>query len=152
MSACYYAQYYLNGGRPVATSIPATEHSVMTSWPNERLAMENMIDKFGGENAVMAIVMDSYDYDNALTKVLPAVAEKHKQKGGTMVLRPDSGDPVECILSALEAGEKNFPTHINAKGFKVLSGMAAIQGDGINYNTVRGILNATKAAGFSAQI
>jgi nicotinic acid phosphoribosyltransferase len=151
MPACYYAQMYLNNGKPVASSIPATEHSVMTSWPNERLAMENMIDKFGGANAVFAIVMDSYDYNNALTKVLPAVAERHKQKGGTLVLRPDSGDPVECILSALEAGEKNFPTKKNAKGFKVIEGLAAIQGDGINYNTVRGILNATKEAGFSAQ-
>jgi nicotinic acid phosphoribosyltransferase len=27
MSACYYAQFTLNGGKPVATSVPATEHS-----------------------------------------------------------------------------------------------------------------------------
>jgi len=151
MSACYYAQYHLNEGKPVATSIPATEHSVMTSWPNERLAMMNMLEHFGGDNTVFAIVMDSYDYDNALNKVLPAVAAAHKKRGGTMVLRPDSGDPVECILSALRAGEKNFPTRKNMKGFKVIEGMAAIQGDGINYHTVRDILDATCAAGFSAQ-
>lgn len=42
--------------------------------------------------------MDSYDYTNALTKVIPSVAAAHKAKGGLMVLRPDSGDPVECIL------------------------------------------------------
>jgi len=35
MSAAYYAQFNLNGGRSVASSIPATEHSVMTSWPTE---------------------------------------------------------------------------------------------------------------------
>jgi len=34
MSAAYYAQFGLNEGRPVASSIPATEHSVMTSWPS----------------------------------------------------------------------------------------------------------------------
>jgi nicotinic acid phosphoribosyltransferase len=78
-----------------------------------------MVKKFGGEGSVFAIVMDSYDYDNALTKVLPAVAAAHKKKGGTMVLRPDSGDPVECILSALKAGEANFNTRKNMKGFKV---------------------------------
>ena len=33
LSAAYYAQFALNGGRPVGQSIPATEHSVMTSWP-----------------------------------------------------------------------------------------------------------------------
>lgn len=151
MSACYHAQYNWNNGKPVGTSIPATEHSVMTSWPNERLAMENMIDKFGGDNAVFAIVMDSYDYDNALTKVLPAVADAHKAKGGMMVLRPDSGDPVQCILSAMEAGEKNFPTKLNKKGYKVIEGMAAIQGDGIDYAVCKQILDATIAAGFSAQ-
>lgn len=32
LSAAYYAQFALNGGRPVGQSIPATEHSVMTSW------------------------------------------------------------------------------------------------------------------------
>lgn len=52
MPACFYTQFALNGGRPVASSIPATEHSVMTSWPNEKQAILNMIDKFGGENKV----------------------------------------------------------------------------------------------------
>jgi nicotinamide phosphoribosyltransferase len=52
MSACYYAQFALNGGRPVANSIPATEHSVMTSWPSERAAIMNMIDKFDGKDKV----------------------------------------------------------------------------------------------------
>ena len=33
MSAAYYAQFELNNGKPVAQSVPATEHSVMTSWP-----------------------------------------------------------------------------------------------------------------------
>ncbi len=34
LSAAYYVQFALNGGRPVAQSIPATEHSVMTAWPS----------------------------------------------------------------------------------------------------------------------
>lgn len=33
MSAAYYAQFALNEERPVGSSIPATEHSVMTAWP-----------------------------------------------------------------------------------------------------------------------
>ncbi len=78
MSACYYAQFVLNGGRPIAQSIPATEHrraraprvrasqprpadelrrdSVMTSWATERAALEHMIDKFG--EGTFACVMD----------------------------------------------------------------------------------------------
>ncbi len=57
MSACFYAQYHLNNGKPVATSIPATEHSVMTSFENERLAMEHMCKEFGGENKIFSVVM-----------------------------------------------------------------------------------------------
>lgn len=151
MSAAYYAQFYLNNGKPVASSIPATEHSVMTSWSSERAAIENMIEKFGGEGKVFACVMDSYDYTNALNKVLPAVAAKHQAKGGLMVLRPDSGDPVECIVDAMKAGEKSFGAKLNGKGFKVLNGVSAIQGDGINYNTVKAILEAVKREGYSAQ-
>ncbi len=53
-------QFELNGGEPVASSIPATEHSVMTAWASEREAIENMITHFGG--GLFSVVMDSYDY------------------------------------------------------------------------------------------
>jgi hypothetical protein len=55
-----FLQFKLNSGRPVAQSIPATEHSVMTSWPTEQAAIENMIENFG--TGPFACVMDSYDY------------------------------------------------------------------------------------------
>lgn len=151
MSACYYAQFHLNGGKPVGSSIPATEHSVMTSWPNEKMAIDNMINKFGGPNAVFAVVMDSYDYNNALFNVLPQCAQNHKEKGGLMVLRPDSGDPVECIRDAMKAGESAFGCTVNKKGFKVLNGIAAIQGDGINIEVIIQILDAVLKDGYSAQ-
>ncbi len=151
MSACYYAQFRLNEGRPVGCSIPASEHSVMTSWPTEQDAISNMIKQFGGPNSLFSIVMDSYDYENALYKILPKVAEEHKSRGGLMILRPDSGDPVQCILQALDAGEKVFGATTNKKGYKVLNNVAAIQGDGINYHTIQDILAAVHKAGYSAQ-
>jgi len=149
MSACYYAQFVLNGGKPVASSIPATEHSVMTSWKNEQLAIENMIEKYG--SGLFACVMDSYDYMRALTEILPAVAEKKVEKGGYMVLRPDSGDPVDCVLKALEAADKVFGSDVNDKGFKVIKGCGVIQGDGVNIAKITNILDAALAAGYSAQ-
>jgi nicotinamide phosphoribosyltransferase len=72
------------------------EHSVMTSWPSERKAILNMISQFG--SGVFACVMDSYDYVQALEKVLPSIKQEKVDKGGFMVLRPDSGDPVEAVL------------------------------------------------------
>lgn len=149
MSASYYAQFTLNGGRPVGQSIPATEHSVMTAWPTEKAAMENMMDKFG--RGLFAVVMDSYDYAAALSEVLPSVASKKVEKGGYMILRPDSGDPVEAVLMALAAGDKVFGSTVNARGFKVIQGCGVIQGDGINIDTMRKISDAVEVAGFSAE-
>lgn len=74
MAAAYYAQFHLNGGRPVASSIPASEHSVMTAWPSETDAMRNMVRRFG--DGTFSVVMDSYDYAKALSEVLPAVASE----------------------------------------------------------------------------
>ena len=151
MSAAYYAQFVLNGGKPVASSIPATEHSVMMSWQTEKEAIENMIDIYG--EGIFACVMDSYDYAKALGEVLPSVAAKKNAKGpgGLMVLRPDSGDPVEAVLMALEAAEKVFGAETNGKGYKVIKGCGVIQGDGINIDGLRKILEATMAAGYSAE-
>lgn len=149
MSACFYAQNHLNEGRPVATSIPATEHSVMTAYESELEAVENMVELFG--HSVFACVMDSYDYEVALHAILPKVANKIKAKGGLMVVRPDSGDPVKQVILGLHACNKYFGSTINLKGFMVLNNSAVIQGDGIDYNIVKDILDAVLKEGFSAQ-
>jgi len=99
MSAAFYAQFQLNGGKPVGNSIPASEHSVMTAFRTEKEAMEAMISNFG--EGVYACVMDSYDYQRALDSVLPSVASFKLEKGGFLVLRPDSGDIVESVLMGL---------------------------------------------------
>jgi nicotinic acid phosphoribosyltransferase len=121
----------------------------MTSWKTEREAILNMIRKFGG--GVYATVMDSYDYDRALYKVVPSLKEEKNAQKGLWVLRPDSGDPVEAIMKALDAGEKAFGATVNKKGFKVLNGIAVIQGDGIGKDVVKKILDSALAAGYSAQ-
>lgn len=155
LSAAWYAQYKLNGGKPVAYSIPATEHSIMTAHRNEKYAMTQLLEQFG--SGVCACVMDSYDYTNALENVLPSVAKLKTGKGGVLVLRPDSGDPVQVVLQALRyfelssAAQTIFGSDLNKKGFMVLRGIGVIQGDGININTIQDIANAVEKAGFSAQ-
>ena len=108
-----------------------------------------MMDTFG--SGVYACVMDSYDYAQALTRLLPVVASKKLEKGGFLVLRPDSGDPVETVLMALRAARKVFGSTTNAKGYQVIHGCSVIQGDGVTYHTIRQILEAALAEGYSAQ-
>eukprot|EP00898_Chlorokybus_atmophyticus_P003251 jgi/Chlat1/3927/Chrsp26S04190 len=149
MPAGYYAQFVLNEGKPVCASIPATEHSVMTSWPTEQAAIENMIKHHG--DGLFACVMDSYDYAAALSEVLPAVASKKIEKGGFFILRPDSGDQREAVLMALHAADKVFGSDINEKGYKVPRGCGVIQGDAVTPASLVAILDAAMDAGFSAQ-
>jgi len=152
MSAAYYAQFHLNNGKPVGSSVPATEHSVMTSHPTEVDAIRTMIRKFGTDNCVFATVMDSYDYTNALDKILPVMHKEKlaKSSSSLWVLRPDSGKPVDVILEALRAAEKVAGATTNAKGFKVVNGYAALQGDGIGYPEIEAILKAVLENGYAA--
>jgi nicotinic acid phosphoribosyltransferase len=149
MSACFHVQYHLNNGKPVGQSIPATEHSVMTSFDEELGAMKNLIKQYPDQ--LVACVMDSYNYDNALEKLLPQLQPLMGKKG-TFVIRPDSGDSVVQVLKALRAAvAAGFKATKNSKKYILLENVAVIQGDGINYGTVKDILDAVHAAGFSAQ-
>jgi nicotinamide phosphoribosyltransferase len=149
MSACYYAQMVLNGGKPVGYSIPATEHSVMTSWKSEIDAVKNLCEKFPGGK--ISSVMDAYDYDRMLNEGLPILKSTVEGKGCTLIVRPDSGDAVEQVIKALDAAYKaRYANSINKKGFITFDYFAVLQGDGINYEMVRKILNAVLDKGYAA--
>jgi nicotinic acid phosphoribosyltransferase len=149
MSASFYVQYHLNNGKPRASSIPATEHSNMTAWPTERDAFNHATKQFG--HGIFATVMDSVNYDKACDEIAPEFAERVKEKGGLWVWRPDSGDSVKAVIKGLNSAEKAFGSTTNKKGFKVLNNCAIIQGDGINFHTIKAIIDAFIEEGYSAQ-
>jgi nicotinic acid phosphoribosyltransferase len=150
MSACSYVQYHVNGGRPVGFSLPATEHSVMTSWPNEATAILNLIINHPGK--VIACVMDSYDYDAALDTILPMVKDALDAFNCVLVLRPDSGDPVQQVIKALKASTKaGYAFTVNSKDKIVFNNVCVIQGDGIGYSVVGDILRAVVFEGYSPE-
>jgi nicotinamide phosphoribosyltransferase len=145
---------YYNIDEIVGFSIPASEHSTITSWgrENEVNAYENMVDTFGGEGKIFACVSDSFDI-YAATRTL--WGEKLKDKvinnGGTLVVRPDSGDPETVPVEVIEILAEQFGYTVNSKGYKVLpSYVRVIQGDGINEYSLPRILENLKAKGFSA--
>ncbi|OLY78254.1 Nicotinamide phosphoribosyltransferase, partial [Smittium mucronatum] len=114
MSAAYYAQFELNGGKPVGNSIPATEHSVMTSYNSELDSIKKALEEYG--SGLVSIVMDSYDYKNALENLLPAVKSLKLKKGGILVIRPDSGDVVTTVIDGLIACDRVFGSIKNELG------------------------------------
>ena len=149
MSAAYHVQFHLNKGNPVAQSIMATEHSVMTSWKSEIDAIRHLIQECPKQ--IIACVMDSYNYDNALANILPAIKEELTTSECTFIIRPDSGNPVKQVVKALQAAERaGYACPLNKRGFKEFEKIGVIQGDGINYSTICDILDAVRKECFSA--
>ncbi|MFD1217131.1 nicotinate phosphoribosyltransferase [Microbulbifer celer] len=135
-------------------SIPAAEHSTMTSWGREHEAdaYGNMLTQFAGEGRLVAVVSDSYDLWSAIENIWGGeLKEKVENNGGTLVIRPDSGDPVDVVTQTIERLMRIFGARINDKGYRVLPDfIRVIQGDGISLHTIEGILAAMKARKQSA--
>lgn len=137
-----------------AFSIPAAEHSTITMWGREHEldAYRNMVKQFAKPGKTVACVSDSYDLYNVVTNVWgDELREEMKESGATMVIRPDSGDPVTVILKCLDILDRKVGMSKNTKGFKVLPKyFRLIQGDGVNQDSIKDILNAMMTAGYSA--
>lgn len=143
-------EYY---GEPMAGfSIPAAEHSTITSWgqEHEREAMENMLDQF--PRGAVAVVSDSFDIYAACSEIWgKQLRQKVLSRDGTLIIRPDSGHPPEVVVEVLELLSDAFGVEINSKGYKVLPPQVrVIQGDGIDRTMIVTILDAMMAEGWSA--
>lgn len=142
------------GATMAGFSIPAAEHSTITSWgpKGEEAAFGNMLDQFAGPGKVLAVVSDSYDLGHAVDVLW---GQKLRQRvidsGGTVVVRPDSGDPVNVVLAVLRSLANSYGAVKNSKGFFVLPDcIRVIQGDGCSPATIAAILDAMKTCLFSA--
>jgi nicotinamide phosphoribosyltransferase len=148
----YARRYY--GADMAGFSIPASEHSTMTAWgvDREAEAYSNMIDRFAG-GGMFAVVSDSYDINYAVSEIWgEQLREKVRASGGTVVIRPDSGDPIETPVHVVKQLDYHFGSALNGKGYKVLDkSVRVIQGDGISNADISQILGRLEAFGFSAE-
>lgn len=145
------ANKYYNAG-VVGYNIPASEHSTITSWgkDNEDKAMENMLDSY--PTGLVACVSDSYDIYNACKNIWgDKLKDKILNRDGCLVIRPDSGNPEIVIENLLNILADRFGYSINDKGYRVLNEkVRLIQGDGVNYNSIKSILLMMKQEKWSA--
>lgn len=139
-------------------SIPASEHSTMTIWgletEQQAEAFGNMLDKFGKDNSMFACVSDSKNILEATYDIWGGILRDKViafgKRGGTVVVRPDSGDPVATPVKVVELLARRFGTTTNSKGYKVLNrAVRVIQGDGVNRQSIDLICGALAAKGFS---
>jgi nicotinamide phosphoribosyltransferase len=133
-------------------SIPASEHSTMTSWGREKEvdAMRNMLDQY--PKGLVACVSDSYDIFKACEQYWGTdLKDKIMSRDGCLVVRPDSGEIPKIVLDVLEKLGSKFPTSMTSTQHKLLPPqIRVIQGDGIDINTLEMILKAMDDAGWAA--
>ncbi|BHF59065.1 hypothetical protein SprV_0100202000 [Sparganum proliferum] len=132
-------------------SIPATEHSTITVWQEagEADAYRNLIEQF--PTGSVACVSDSYNIFNACEKIWgETLHDLVTQRDGTLVIRPDSGQPEKIVVDVLNILGEKFGYELNSKGYKVLPPyLRLIQGDGVNLESLGQILSSVKKAGWS---
>ncbi len=81
----------------IGASVPATEHSVMCMGTREDEVgtFSNLLDIY--PSGILSVVSDTWDLWKVLTDYLPQLKDKILARDGKLVIRPDSGDPVDII-------------------------------------------------------
>lgn len=153
----------------IGASVPATEHSVMClgTKEDEIGTFERLLDLY--PSGILSVVSDTWDLWKVCTEFLPVLRDKILSRDGKLVIRPDSGDPVDIIcgypldikehLEASSSSSKGviellwdvFGGTVNEKGYKVLdSHIGAIYGDSITWDRAKQICERLKAKGFAS--
>ncbi len=151
--ASKFAMEYYNAEKVYGMSVPATEHSIMTllGEEGEREIFEHVLNMY--PDGTIACVSDSYNIFNAVEHYWGKdLKEKILKRNGTLVIRPDSGDPVQTLLKVFDLLFDKFGFQVNTKGYKVLPPQVrVIQGDGIDLQSIPLIYEALKTKGISAE-
>lgn len=144
-------------------SIPATEHSVMCAG-GEHGELDTFIRLLNTyPTGPLAVVSDTWDLWNVVDTILPQLKDHILARDGTLVIRPDSGNPVDILCGdsrssnllirkgLIECLWDIFGGTINDKGFKVLnSKIGAIYGDSITLKRQTEILYELADKGFAS--
>ena len=86
----------------VGKGVPSTEHSVMSSYgrDGEFECYRHLIEDVF-KDGPLSIVSDTYDYWNVITNYLPKLKNSILSRNGKIIIRGDSGDPVDIVCGTL---------------------------------------------------
>ncbi|MCT4698823.1 nicotinate phosphoribosyltransferase [Tenacibaculum haliotis] len=157
-------KYYKAEGFVVG-SVNATEHSVMCAGTkdDEIGTFKTLMNTYS--SGILSVVSDTWDLWKVLTDYLPQLKEEVLARDGKLVIRPDSGDPVDIIcgetktLGGKAPKDKGvvellwdiFGGTVNEQGFKILdSHIGAIYGDSITTERAENICQRLHDKGFAS--
>ncbi len=149
MALVYARNFY--GADMAGFSIPASEHSTMTAL-GEDGEVEQMRQLLrANPTGLVACVSDSYDLMRAIKAYWGgALKEDVLARDGVLVVRPDSGDPLEIVPDVIEALMREFGYVTNAQGYRILPDkVRVIQGDGVNRVSIVQIMDVMMQRGLA---
>ncbi len=170
------ARKYYDATELIVASVNATEHSVMSAGgaENELETIRYLMRQF--PTGPLSIVSDTWDLWHVI-ELLPQLKKEILARDGKIVIRPDSGDPVDiicgwgskitpinspavCALHECEAPEwkgviellwEIFGGTVNDEGYKVLDPhIGAIYGDAITPERAQDIFTRLEVKGFAS--
>lgn len=173
------SKHYYNETETPVFSVRASEHSQMTAGgvEGEFDIYKNLLTKF--PDGILSLVSDSFDLWRVLTDYLPRLKDLIMSRNGKLVIRPDSGNPVDIICGKLAGsyelgkvynqGTENevtilpedkgviellwdiFGGTVNEQGYKILdSHIGMIYGEAINQDNIQEIFSRLESKGFAA--
>jgi len=174
------ARMYYDAVGPVIHSVNATEHSVMCAGGagegQELATFRYLMKQF--PLGILSIVSDTWNLWAVLTVILPILKDEIMARDGKIVIRPDSGNPVDIICGTsftmdgsyvgitqrIESVDSTpvakgviellwdlFGGTTNAQGYKVLDPhVGAIYGDAITPDRQEQICERLAAKGFAS--
>jgi nicotinamide phosphoribosyltransferase len=169
LPAIHGARKYYGAEGFVAGSVPATEHSVMCAGgkEDEESTFRRLLETY--PKGILSVVSDTWDLWRVCTQHVVALKEEILARDGKLVIRPDSGDPVDILCGDITIAVENggietpaskgviellwdvFGGTVNEQGYKVLdSHIGAIYGDSITIERADEICRRLEAKGFAS--
>jgi nicotinamide phosphoribosyltransferase len=143
-------QYWKNSGEQSwPCSIHALAHHSVMGFANESDAHEELFE-LGTQTGITAHVSDTNDFFATVDRLVSMIysEEYWSSKTNTIVIRPDSGDPTECVLHILKTCEK-YGVFLKSDGLKISTRVRWIQGDSMDWNTMISIIDICLENGWS---
>lgn len=160
-------KHYYSFDLPCDGSIDKPDYLAIAEYMN----LKDWLQRF--PNGILSYVADTFNLWKLITFILPRLKEEILARDGKLVIRPDSGDPVDIICGIGSAPHGSmvpvisdqspqwkgviellwdlFGGTVNEQGYKVLnSHIGAIYGDSITPNRQLQIYERLAAKGFAA--
>jgi len=172
------ARKYYEADGDVVYSVPASEHSVMCAGTkdDEIETLRYLMKQY--PTGILSVVSDTWDLWKLITEYLVELKDEILARDGKLVIRPDSGDPVDIICGTFDFSKDKtifgadptldtvriteekgvvellwdiFGGTVNEQGYKVLdSHIGCIYGDSITLARAEDICSRLEAKGFAS--